>query len=94
MQHRAPVTAAEWMKSGAGTDGGLEFLVFSGAAPSADPETFRWRIRTIKFQNPWSGFWNSMDLHDWVERRFCSTGGLDEWETVRLCVGREGATVH
>lgn len=93
MQHRAPVTAAEWMKSGAGTDGGLEFLVFSGAALSADPETFRWRIR-IKFQNPWSGFWNLMDLHDWVERRFCSTGGLDEWETVRLCVGREGATAH
>lgn len=63
MQHRAPGTAAEWTKSGAGTDGGLEFLVFSGAAPSADPETFRCRIRTIEFQKPTTGSgtrWTSM----------------------------------
>lgn len=83
------------MKSGAGTDSGLEFLVFSRAAPPADPETFRWRIKIINFQNLWLGFWNLMDLHDWVERRFCSTGGLDKWETVRLCVwGGRGASAH
>lgn len=59
-------------------------MVFSGAAPSADPETFRWRIRTIESRS--RGRASGLDgLHDWVERRFCSTGGLDEWETVRLC---------